>query len=549
MQQLQTITTERRPSLLRMLDRVPASLQRHPRIWLISFLAAGLLVRIWHASGTYLHPDEALHFFIANKTSWLEMYRASRSLSHPPLLIFILYAWRTLGTSELVLRIPSIIAGTAFCWLMYKWLAKVFSQRAAWIGLILVLFLPSSIDLSTEVRQYALLLMFCTGSAYFLELALEKDSASWMLGSGVCLWLAIFSHYSSFLFAAVLGVYAISRIVRRQPSLRVLAAWEAGQIIAFGLAYFFYVTHIATLGQSYGGGDATRGWMAGSYLGSSYYTAAKDNALLFIFARTGSVFQYVLGQVAVGDLAFAAFILGAVLALKGAAAVTRFQISLLLLLPFALNCLTALLRLYPYGGTRHSAFLIPFALAGVSVAIAWAWKANTGAAVATSLLIVAVCNLWSSHRENVPGNHRLGDMRAAMVFVDRQSPAEPIFADYQTSLMLDYYLCEHRPVTMNRSVAGFLMYECGGRRVIATDWNTDIFAAGTFARRWPEMLEKFQISNDSQVWVAQMGPPANLHSELAKKGVSITDHEYGPYIHIFTLKAGTILPARDRLAR
>ena len=39
------------------------------------------------------------------------------------------------------------------------------------------------------------------------------------------------------------------------------------------------------------------------------------------------------------------------------------------MLPFAINAVTAIVDLYPYGGTRHSAFLVPFAIAGVSLAI------------------------------------------------------------------------------------------------------------------------------------------------------------------------------------
>src|ERR1700736_59260 len=84
--------------------------------------AAGFLVRVWSASGTYLNPDEAMHFTVANRDSLKLAYQASLNLAHPPLMIFVLYFWRGLGTSELLLRFPSIVAGSAFCWLAYKWL-------------------------------------------------------------------------------------------------------------------------------------------------------------------------------------------------------------------------------------------------------------------------------------------------------------------------------------------------------------------------------------------------------------------------------------------
>ncbi len=55
------------------------------------------------------------------------------------------------------------------------------------------------------------------------------------------------------------------------------------------------------------------------------------------------------------------------------------QLGLFLLLPFVINAAAALVDLYPYGGTRHSAFLIPFAVAGVSLAIAKAEPLAIGA--------------------------------------------------------------------------------------------------------------------------------------------------------------------------
>ena len=136
-------------------------------------LAAGfillfsLLARVWAASGTFLNPDEALHFRLANQTSWALAYRQSLTASHPPLLTFILYFWRGLGTSELWLRMPSILAGVVFCWMFYKWLRNAAGDLAGLIGLIFVSFLPPVVLLSAEIRQYALLLAFLAAALYF----------------------------------------------------------------------------------------------------------------------------------------------------------------------------------------------------------------------------------------------------------------------------------------------------------------------------------------------------------------------------------------------
>src|SRR5205823_6408570 len=94
------------------------SMDSRQRGWgTLLIVAAAFLIRLWVASGTFLNPDEALHFLVANKLSWAAAYKASLSTAHPPGLIFVLYLWRALGTSEVVLRLPSVIAGTVFCWL------------------------------------------------------------------------------------------------------------------------------------------------------------------------------------------------------------------------------------------------------------------------------------------------------------------------------------------------------------------------------------------------------------------------------------------------
>ena len=106
----------------------------------------------------------------------------------------------------------------------------LFRPAVAWIAFILTIFLPSTIDLSSEVRQYALMLAFAMASAYLLERALETDSAAAMLGFGVSLWLALGFHYSAFLFAAALGIYALVRMAARRPARKVVACGPHGQV-------------------------------------------------------------------------------------------------------------------------------------------------------------------------------------------------------------------------------------------------------------------------------------------------------------------------------
>jgi Dolichyl-phosphate-mannose-protein mannosyltransferase len=526
---------------------IELSLDQRQDLWACALLATGFLVRAWHASGSFLNSDEVMHFAAANQTSWLQTYRISLAISHPPLLIFLLHVWRALGTSELMLRMPSIIAGIAFCWFTFRWAAILFERTVAWTIYVFVLFLPSTIELSTEIRQYALFLAFAMGSAYLLERALEKNSATTMLFSGVSLWLAIGSHFSAFLFAPALGVYAIWRRLTQRPPMRVICAWIAGQLVAASLCVFLYLTQIRHLSQYFGGQDATQGWMGNAYLSHSYFVWGRVNPLLFIIGRTVAVFQYTFRQLAVGDVGFLLYIAGVVLIFRNkpvSPRVTSRQLGCLLLLPFIMNCAAALVRAYPYGGTRHSCLLLPFAVAGVSVALDRLLKHRLASGMAIALLVSMICHLSTAKELPyvAPDAQRASLMRGAMDFIHQLPAGEPIFADVQTNLLLGHYLCDQHPFSPDRSVPGFVTYECGGHRVIASTTRY-IFTARIFYDQWQEMIAKFHLQPGSKAWVAQMGWYTYVAFELANfPEFHLRPHYFGPQIQIFDLTVGQNMP-------
>jgi len=552
MPETQEIQTRTASSPQKILPRLDSWLDERRNLWVCCFFSLGLLIRIWHASGTFLNSDEVMHFAAANHSTWLESYRVSLAISHPPLLIFVLHAWRLLGTSELILRMPSILAGMAFCWFTLRWAEMLFEKSVAWTMFAFVLFLPSSIELSTEIRQYALFLAFAMGSAYLLERALARNSAATMLLSGLCLWLAIGSHFSAFLFAPALGIYAIWRIWSSRPQLSVISAWIAGQLVALGLCAFLYFTQIRQLSQYFGGQDATQGWMGNAYLSHSYFIPGKVNPLVFVVGRTVGVFQYVFRQLVVGDLAFILFIAGVVLIFRRRSVSPRVssrQLAVLLLLPFAINCAAALVRAYPYGGTRHSCMLTPFALAGVSVALAQLLKHRIFSGIAAALLISLVCYLSTAKELPyvAPEAQRSSHMRAAMAFIHQIPEAEPIFADVQTNLLLSHYLCNQRLVVSDRSIPGFVGYECGGHRVIASTARY-IFTARSFYNQWQEMVAKYHMQPGSKIWVAQMGWYTYVEFELENfPQFHVTPHDFGPQIQIFSLTVGQSMPDPKQL--
>jgi 4-amino-4-deoxy-L-arabinose transferase-like glycosyltransferase len=451
------------------------SQQQTPDLLPLALVLAGFLLRFGLAWLTFLNPDEILHYLLADQPSLRQAYQASLTTAHPPLFILFLYYWRMLGNAEWILRLPSVLAGTAFCWIIFLWLNKVANRSAALTALALLLFCPSLIYLSTEVRQYALLLLFSALALYFLERALAENSGRMMVLSFVVLCLALLTHYSALILALSLGIYAVIRLYRNmaegsRPG--ILITWIVGQVIALGLCAFLYVTHISQL-KSSGQPLEIETWLA-----SSIYHRGHDHLVVFVFRNSIRLFHFLFSQGAVGVLGFLCFLIGVIgLGIGKYRSPTlpgkpsSRQLGLLLVLPFVINCGLAITGLYPYGGTRHNALLASFAMSGIAIACSrWTDAARWGKSLLLTLaLVLAVCNLFPNPAGAYirPSNQRKQLMEESVEFMGKQIPPGSIlFTDNGGGLSLSYYFCHQRVIQYELPFHPFLQSNCRGLHVI-----------------------------------------------------------------------------------
>ena len=516
---------------------------------------AGLVARVWVAHGTFLNPDEALHFRLANQPSLALAYRESLTASHPPLLTVVLYYWRALGTSELWLRMPLILASVAFCWMFYKWLAKAADEATGFVGLMFVAFLPPIVTLSAEIRQYPLLLAFLAGALYFLDWAFAKQSLGGMAAFASCLYLAMLSHYSAFWFAAALGVYGLFRIFTERVRAGVVAAWVGGQVGGVALARVLYKTHISKLGLGYAK-PVLQGWMSDQFLSRSYFHSGQ-NPVAFLVGHSFGVFQYFFGQLAVGDLMGLFFVVGVVLLSRGKdfqGRVAALRLVLLLILPFVIACSASLAHLYPYGGTRHVAFLIIPAVGGVSVAIGQFAGERWMRGVVAAGLIVLACVVFGKPRQPrmERADQSASNMTAAMNFIAANvNASDVIFTDYQSDLVLGNYLCRQRPISLDAAPDGFEAFSCEGHHVISGNYKTWAFRAETFVQGWNRMVGEYGLKPGTVVWVWQAGWDTNVSYELGKsfaefRGINV--QSFGKNIRLFKMTVGQPVPAAGLMA-
>jgi Dolichyl-phosphate-mannose-protein mannosyltransferase len=502
----------------------------------------GFCWRLWLAHATFFSTDEAWHYSVANQNSLLAAYKASLTLAHPPLLIFVLYFWKHLGTSDLALRFPGVLASTVFCWFFFKWLERLFGTAVALVGATFVSLLPPLIALTTELRQYSFILMFSILAAYFLELALDQNSAVLMLLSSGTLWLAMLSHYSAFLFAGAVGIYVIVRLTFEEHSKATIAAWALGQALGIALAAFLYRSHIARLGRVYHGEPLHR--FADFYLSYWYFHPGRDNLLHFLWRGTFGIFRFIFGQTALGQISAVLFFIGVILLITSKPSPnTRRQCYLravLLVVPFVLNWLAVILGLYPYGRTRQCIVLSVFGLAGTSIALAKIARDRFAQALALTLMTVIGCQIFGTlqGRDMLPlADQRHEHMDEMLRFLREYiHSSDVIFTDRATEFQLGHYLCQKKPVPVAVVSVVFESFRCDGFPVVVATADNIELTADTFDSRLQELKNVYAVNVGTNIWVVQggwakgLGEALRSHSEAFAQ---IEPHTFGRYLEVF----------------
>ena len=316
--------------------------------------------------------------------------------------------------------------------------------------------------------------------------------------------------------------------------------------MAFSLALFLYLTHISKIKGTTMAEQAFDGWLR-----KSYFHRGHDNPLTFLVTRTFSFFQYSFGQLIVGDIVALLFVAGVVLLLrrKLQTARKRYEIAVLLLFPFLLNYSAALLDRYPYGGTRHCLYLAIFAIAAVSACVVKIARQNPLHGIAIAALIVALCFIFrTNHAPYIArADQRRVHMTRAVTFIKEQiRESEPILADYESGIELGHYLCEQKPIAYDGSIPGFLVFHCGGHRIISTIPDVWAFTPPVFLEQWANLMQSVRLNSGQPVWVVQAGWMVKLDDNLRKEFPEFHDlktQAFGNNIRFFKLTVGQPMPS------
>jgi hypothetical protein len=479
-------------------------------------VAGGLLARLFSARGKFLNADEAMHYLLSIQPSLRATYNASLNTTHPPLFIIFLHYWGMISSNEFVLRLPSVLAGTAAGAFLYAWVRQVCGRATALIALSLYLFSPALIYTSAEVRQYALLLCFSSAALFLLERGLIRHSALWLLCSAIALYLALLTHYCALIFALSIAIYGLLRIISGKQNRTVVFTWSLTQAGFAFIAAWLWKTHISPIRRR----SLTQD-VAESYLRGSLFHPGQENFLAFIARANLRLFHFLFSEGAVSALGLVLFAAGIAILFRGcrSTACTETKTNRLLatglLLPFVINCAAALAGVYPYGGTRHDSYLAIFAMPAVAVAIARWRPRSTPATVLLLALALAVCNFTvvPAGAYIRPKNQSIGLMASAVEYLQRSvPPGSIIVTDYESGLLLSYYVC-HKDITHPGQPEGEFYYaQCGPYQTASLLPRLWVFRTTQLPAQLREVAAR--TSAGQQMWLFQAGFIVDREPEL-----------------------------------
>jgi mannosyltransferase len=239
--------------------------QRKTILELMLVVAVGIFLRVYKLGGQSLWLDEAISYTFSNTVAGgvtgIASFVAVHDI-HPPLFYLLLHFCSYLGTAEATLRLLSTIAGILSIPLLYMILSRLMDHQVGILGAMLLAIAPFHVWYAQEVRMYALLGFFVLLAAYGLIEFRRTDRNQWLVLYVFSSTIAIYTHYSAFLFLIALNLFILCDRSRSNVLMRWLIAqaivgvlyipWLANlikQVLSGGRRWFVFKPNLIDVGQ------------------------------------------------------------------------------------------------------------------------------------------------------------------------------------------------------------------------------------------------------------------------------------------------------------
>jgi hypothetical protein len=325
-----------------------------PHAAVVALTLVGFALRVVDLNRFGLGNDESLFVFAAGHERLGNTLRDSLTHFHPPTNFVALHYLLKLSWEPWVTRVPSLLGGTLAIYGMFLFVRAMFGTVAGVLGAFFTTFSPNLILLSQVCRNYSPSLPFYLLSFYFLARFLKERGRGSLYGFALFEFLAVGWHYG--LLPAFLGANLVLfgfLVYEREPAgLIVRAVAAQAPVGALYVGAMLFHLPLTQAGQQ----AKVLAYMADEYtldplnpfrqlFDLMKYLVADSQEIPSFLLATVFVIGLLAGLVALWRLGF------------------RRQVSLCLaFIPFV-YLFAFVLKMLPFGGTRHSYYAFPFLFA------------------------------------------------------------------------------------------------------------------------------------------------------------------------------------------
>lgn len=197
---------------------LPVSRRRARVSAVVGLVLAGAGLRLQGLGRQSLWVDEGYTAYLVRLTpvEYVDDVRQTVRNILPPLYFTLLHYWTALvGSSEVTLRLPSVVAGVLAIPLLYSLVTRLFDAVAGLLAAAVLTVSLFQLRYSQEARMYALLTLLSIGSLYLLVRLLE-ERRGWQVGAVAVVdaLLVHAHHYGALLLIAEAGFVVTLALAR-----------------------------------------------------------------------------------------------------------------------------------------------------------------------------------------------------------------------------------------------------------------------------------------------------------------------------------------------
>ncbi len=196
---------------------------------LIGLTLLALLLRANHLGAQSLWFDETYTVAVAGMPVGEALQALIADGVHPPLFYLVENIILRLGRSEILLRLPSLLAGSASIPLIYILGKRWLGPRVALLTAALFALSPFGVWYAQDARMYSLLGMFSILSMLFYDRLLERPSRGDLAGFVLTNACAYLTHYFAFFLPIIQLTHQAIHLRRHW---RLLRSWTAAEVVA-----------------------------------------------------------------------------------------------------------------------------------------------------------------------------------------------------------------------------------------------------------------------------------------------------------------------------